>query len=87
MKIETLSGGAFESALVHIDPGESFVSESGAMYRASANIDIDVTTKSKGKGGLMSGLKRLFAGESFFFSTYRVTDGTRNVLFVEGVTE
>jgi uncharacterized protein (TIGR00266 family) len=75
MKIETLSRGAFESALVHLDSGESFVSESGAMYRASTNVDIDVTTRSRGKGGVMAGLKRLLAGEKFFFSTYTVTDG------------
>ena len=74
MHIETISAGAFESALVHLNPEESFVSEAGSMYRASQNIDIDVTTKSKGKGGLMSGLKRMVAGESFFLSTYQVTD-------------
>jgi uncharacterized protein (TIGR00266 family) len=75
MDIEILGEGAFESALVHIGPGERFVSESGAMYRASPNIDIDVTTRSKGSGGLLGGVKRLFAGESFFFSTYATTDG------------
>jgi uncharacterized protein (TIGR00266 family) len=47
------------------------------MFRASSNVDIDVTTRSKGVGGLMSGIKRLLAGESFFFSTYRTVDGTR----------
>ncbi len=75
MEIEVLGKGAFESALVHIEPGERFVSESGAMYRASANIDIDVTTKSRGSGGLLSGVKRLLARESFFFSTYSLRGG------------
>ena len=75
MKIEILGEGAFASALVHLDAGDEFVSESGAMFRASSNVDIDVTTKSRGKGGLLAGLKRLFAGEHFFFSTYKVTDG------------
>lgn len=74
MKIEIPASGAFSSALVHLEPGEEFVSESGAMFRASANIDIDVTTKTRGKGGFFAGLKRLFAGEHFFFSKYRVTD-------------
>ena len=76
MNIEIIGQGAFESALVHLDPGEEFVSESGAMYRASANIDVDVTTKSRGKGGLLGGVKRMLAKESFFFSTYRVTDSS-----------
>ncbi len=75
MEIEILGKGAFESALVHLQPGETFVSESGAMYRASTNVDIDVTTHSRSSGGLFSGIKRLFAGENFFFSTYSTDDG------------
>jgi len=47
MEVEILGKGAFESALVHLEPGETFVSESGAMYRASTNVDIDVTTHSR----------------------------------------
>jgi uncharacterized protein (TIGR00266 family) len=66
--------GSFASAMVHLNPGESFVSEAGAMYRASANVDIDVTTRSRGKGGFFSGLKRLLGGESFFLSTYSIMD-------------
>jgi uncharacterized protein (TIGR00266 family) len=76
MKIDILKRGAFGSALVHLQPGETFISESGAMFRASSNVDIDVTTKSKGKGGILAGIKRLIGGEHFFFSTYRVTDGS-----------
>ena len=75
MEIEILGSGAFESALVHLAPGEQFISESGAMYRASANVDIDVTTQSGGSGGLLAGMKRLLARESFFFSTYSTSDG------------
>jgi len=74
MQIEIHGEGAFGSALVHLDPGDSFVSESGAMFRASANVDIDVTTRSKGKGGIMGGLKRMLSAESFFLSTYRLLD-------------
>ena len=62
MNIEILGKGAFESALVHLDPGERFVSESGALYRASPNVDIDVTTRSGGSGGLLAGM--LTAGSS-----------------------
>ena len=75
MKIEIVGKGSFASALIHLNPGETFVSEAGAMYRASANMDIDVTTKTRGKGGFFSGLKRLLGGESFFMSTYQVLDG------------
>ena len=74
MQIEILGDGAFSSALVHLQPGETFTSESGALFRSSANVDVDVTTRSKGKGGLMGGLKRMLSAESFFFSTYSILD-------------
>ncbi len=75
MNIELLDRGPFSSALVQLAPGDEFVSESGAMYRASENVDVDVTTRSRGKGGLLAGVKRMLAKEHFFFSTYRLTDG------------
>ncbi len=74
MDIEVADKGAFSWALVRMRPGEQFVSESGAMFRASSNIDIDVTTRSRSSGGLISGIKRMLASESFFFSTYTCSD-------------
>lgn len=74
MQIEILDRGQFASALVHLEPGEEFVSESGAMYLATDNIDIDVTTRAKRSGGMLGGLKRMLGGESFFLSTYKTTD-------------
>lgn len=73
MDIDIIGSGAFSSALVRLDLGDEFVSQSGAMYRASSNIDIDVTTRARGSGGLLGGVKRMLAKESFFFSRYRVT--------------
>lgn len=76
MDIEILPNGAFYSALVHLGPGDRFQSDSGAMFRASSTVDIDVTTRPKGKGaGILGGLKRLVGGDSFFLSTYTTTDG------------
>jgi uncharacterized protein (TIGR00266 family) len=76
MDIDILADGAFGSALVKLDANESFISESGAMFRASSNVDIDVTTRPRGsKGGLLAGIKRLIGGENFFFSTYKTLDG------------
>ena len=54
----------------NLDPGERFVAEAGSMFRASSNVDIDVTTRSRNTGGIMSGIKRMIAGENFFFSTF-----------------
>ena len=75
VEIEILSEGAFESALVQLAAGERLVSEAGAMYRASSNIDIDVTTRSRGRGGILGGVERQLAGESFFLSTYCAGEG------------
>ncbi len=75
MRIAIEDRGAFASAIVQLESGESFVSESGAMYRTSAEIDVDVTTRSKGKGGLFGGLKRMLGGDSFFLSTYHAAGG------------
>ena len=55
MQIAIEDRGAFASAIVQLGPGETFVSESGAMYRTSAEVDTDVTTRSKGKGGSLAG--------------------------------
>jgi uncharacterized protein (TIGR00266 family) len=75
MQIAIEDRGAFASAIVKLESGETFVSESGAMYRTSAEVDTDVTTRSKGKGGLLGGLKRLLGGESFFLSKYTAAGG------------
>ena len=74
MDIEISEEGAFSWALVKVSPGEEFVSESGAMFRASSNVDIDVTTRSRRSGGLMADVRRMLANDSFFLSTYRVND-------------
>jgi len=80
MHIETLDRGAFSSALVHLSNGEKFISESGAMFRCSSNIEIDVTTRGGGGGGgLLGGIGRMLSGENFFFSTYTCQSGKGEV--------
>ena len=79
MNVKIDTEGAFGSALIILEPGEKFVSEAGAMYRASANIDIDVESRRKKDEGMWgafkSGIKAMFAGESFFLSSYTPNDG------------
>ena len=74
MNVKIDTEGAFGSALIILEPGEKFVSEAGAMYRASANMDIDVESRRKKDEGMWgafkSGIKAMFAGESFFLSSY-----------------
>ena len=79
MNVKIDTEGAFGSALVTLDAGEKFVSEAGAMYRASPNMEISVESRKKKDegmwGALKSGIKAMFAGESFFLSTYTPNDG------------
>ena len=75
MQVEAVHSGAFGWARVKLDAGERFISEAGSMFRVSSNVDIDVTTRSRSSGGLMSGIKRMLAGEHFFFSTYTASGG------------
>jgi uncharacterized protein (TIGR00266 family) len=59
-----------------LGPGESVVAESGAMVGMSTNVQIQTQA-----GGLMSGLKRMFGGESFFRNTFTASGGQGEVLF------
>ena len=79
MNVKIDTEGAFGSALVTLEAGEKFVSEAGAMYRASPNMEISVESRKKKDegmwGALKSGIKAMFAGESFFLSSYTPNDG------------
>jgi uncharacterized protein (TIGR00266 family) len=78
-KLEVLNPGSFASVKVHLGHNERFISESGLMVRSTANIEVDVTTKPKGKGGMFGALKRMLGGDSFFMSTY-TANGEGNVV-------
>ncbi len=76
MQVTAMEKGAFGWALVKLRSGEKFISEAGSMFRVSSNIEMDVTTRSRSTGGLLSGVRRMIAGESFFLSTYTASGGT-----------
>lgn len=71
--------GAYSILEVSLAEGESFISESGLFFHGDANVDIDVTARPKGSGGLLGGLKRLVGGDSFFMSTYTPERGPGKV--------
>jgi len=83
MNIKIDTEGAFGSAIVVLEPGEKFVSEAGAMYRASPNVDIEVVSRKKeGQGffgGIAAGLRAMMAGETYHLSSYQVGGGTGEV--------
>ncbi len=39
MDVQVVERGAFSWVQVHLDPADKFISEAGAMFRASTNID------------------------------------------------
>jgi uncharacterized protein (TIGR00266 family) len=70
MQITIQNRFAFASALVQLDRGERFVSEAGGMIEMTADLELSTTTQTRGGGGLLKGLKRLLAAESFFLSHF-----------------
>ncbi len=67
MNIQILGNPSFAFAHVDLDPGETIVTESGAMATMDASIDLD----SKLNGGFLKGLSRkFFGGESLFINHF-----------------
>ncbi|MBN1945893.1 MAG: TIGR00266 family protein [Bradymonadales bacterium] len=75
MNIEIYYKPAHAVARVVLNQGESIVAESGAMVSMSNTIQIQTAA-----GGIMSGLKRMLAGESFFRNTFLADSGPGEVL-------
>lgn len=71
---------AHSLARVSLGPGESIVAESGAMVGMSTNVQLQTQS-----GGVMSGLKRMFGGESFFRNTFTAHGGPGEVLLAHSL--
>jgi uncharacterized protein (TIGR00266 family) len=71
MKIDFQYKPGSTIAKVTLEQNETVTAEGGAMVAMSQNIGIETTTyQKKGAGGIMSGVKRLFASESLFFNHF-----------------
>lgn len=62
-----IKGDNLPVVICELNPGESIISESGAMGWMSDNFTMDTNMK----GGLFKGIARAFSGESVFLNTYR----------------
>jgi len=80
MQFEVLYRPAHSLARVHLQPGEAVVAESGAMVGMSTNVQMQTQS-----GGVVSGLKRLFGGESFFRNTFYTQQGPGEVLLAHAL--
>jgi len=66
MEIQIKHQPSFSLAIVTFAPNETIRVEPGAMVSHSDGLQVET----KAEGGLMGGLKRMVAGESFFQNTY-----------------
>jgi uncharacterized protein (TIGR00266 family) len=72
----TIGGGTGSSvAQVALNSGEACVAEGGAMIALRGGIQIETSTFQRGKGGVMRGIRRMLAGESFFINTFTAERG------------
>lgn len=67
-------------ARVALEANESVLAESGAMVGMSPNISMQTQS-----GGMLSGLKRMFGGESFFRNTFTAGGGPGEVLLAHSL--
>lgn len=72
MQIEIRHRPSYALAIVHLDAGETVVAEAGAMVTQDTHVELSSSSRGSGqsKGGLLAGLKRLVAGESFILNRF-----------------
>jgi uncharacterized protein (TIGR00266 family) len=71
----------FSIAHVDLAAGETIVAEPGAMVGMSSNVQIETTGGGK---GLLSSMKRMLGGESFFVNKYTAQGGQGRVSLAPG---
>ena len=70
-------GDDMQAVIITLDQGEAVRAEAGAMLFMSDGIEMETSTG----GGVMAGLKRAIAGESFFITTYKSATPKSEVAF------
>ena len=87
MKFDIQHRPSYALAIVHLEAGETVIAEGGALVSRDANISMETRAgKDKGGGlmkGLMSGLKRMVAGESFFQNRFTASQPGHNLGWVQ----
>ncbi len=81
MQYEILARPAASAAKLSLQSGESVTCEVGAMIAMSSGFAVQTTSKNKGGGGgLVKGLKRMFAGENFFLNHFTATQANQDLI-------
>lgn len=81
MKYQILYQGAFPLVQLNLQQGEMVKAESDAMVAMSTTVDVE----GKMDGGILGGLARMVAGESFFFQTLTARRGPGEVLLAPSI--
>ena len=72
-----ISGSVMQTVGVDLSPGETVYSQTATMAWMSAGVRMHTNTG----GGLFAGLKRSFAGGSFFVTEFTAEGGQGHVAF------
>ena len=89
MRFDVQYRPSYALALVHLEPGETVLAEGGSMVSKDAHVKIETRAGKKGDGvlgGLMSGFKRMVAGESFFQNRFTAHERAGEVTFAPTLT-
>ncbi|MEQ1564985.1 MAG: TIGR00266 family protein [Myxococcota bacterium] len=84
MVIEVRHRPAYALAVVKLEAGETVVGEAGALVSRDTHVTMETSAGNPQQGlvaGLFTGLKRMFAGESFFQNRYTAGGRAGEVTF------
>ena len=73
----SINGTTMQTVAVDLAPSEVMFSQTNCMAWMSDNVTMDTNTG----GGLFAGLKRSFAGSSFFLTHFTAKDGPGHIAF------
>lgn len=72
-----ISGDNLQLVTIQIQPGEKIYAEAGSMVYMSSNVNMEA----KARGGILKGIGRKFAGETFFLTEFTSVGGTGLISF------
>ena len=70
MNIETKYNPSGTVAIFSLAKGETLTAEAGAFMAMVGSVNFETTTRQRKGGNILSGLRRLIAGESFFINKF-----------------
>lgn len=82
MQYEIQARPAASVAQLTLDAGESVTCEVGAMIAMTSGFQVETTTRKKGGsgGGMLKGIKRMFAGENLFLNHFTANQQNQSLI-------